>query len=156
MYVPIDKVSFRRFALDKLFSALISFLFELSIFYRMFRRLRHNPAKFVESFAAGASRYLMEIARTEEARFLAVIFAQTRQKNCANRDVDSYAKRIHPADNFRQPLLSQLLYKNPVFRQKPGVVYTNPLTEPSLDIRSVGTVELEPGNGLGNRILSNT
>ena len=119
----------------------------------MFGRLRDHPAAVVEALAPGAPADLVEIARTQDAGLLAVVLAEAREQDRADRHIDAHAERVGAADDLEQALLRELLDQHAVLGQQPGMVKGDAVLEPLADLRAVGAGKLETLNRTPDGIL---
>ena len=143
LLVPRHEVLLRRLALHDLLPADLRFLLQFQVLDDVLRRLRDDPAAVIEALAPGAPGDLVEIARGEDADFLAAELAELREEHRADRHVDADAERIGPADDLEQSLLRELFDEDAILWQEPGVVQTDAVPQPLLDLRTVGAAELE-------------
>ena len=107
----------------------------------------------VVPLAAGASADLVKIARTQDRGLLAVVLAEPRKQNGADRHVDADAQGVGTADHFEQPPLRQSFDQHAVFGQQARVVQSDAVTQPALDFRPVRAAEPIPLQRLGQRGL---
>ena len=124
---------------------LADFLVEFQVLDHVFRGLGHDPPPIVESFAPGPPADLMEIARAENASFLAVEFAEAGEQDGADGDVDADAQGVGAADDLEQAALGELFDEHAVLGEQTGVMHANALLEPRADVWPIGTGELESG-----------
>ena len=97
LLVPIDKILFRGFALDRLSAVFGRFFVQLDVFSRMIGRLRHDPAAIIETLAAGPSGNLMKIARAQNGGLLAIELAKPSKQHGADGHVNPGLQSVRPA-----------------------------------------------------------
>ena len=141
--VPVDKILFGWLPLHGFLAVARGLFRELEVLDDMLRRLRHDPALVIKTFAPSASADLMKIPRAQDAGLLAVILAQSREQHGADRHIDADAERVRAADDFEQTFLCELLDQHAILRQQPGVMQSDAVSQPLLDLRPVGTGELD-------------
>ena len=140
--VPVGEVVLGRLALDDLL-AVLRLLPEPQVLDDVLRGLRDDEAAVVEALAPGAPGDLVEVARGEDRRLLAVELAEAREEHGADRHVDADAERVGAADHLEQAALGELLDEHAVLRQQAGVVQADPLLQPLADVGAVGAREAE-------------
>ena len=110
------------------------------------RRLGDDEAAVVEALAPGAPGDLVEVARAQVRRLLAVELAQAGEEHRADRHVDARAERVGAADHLQQPALRELLDEHAVLREQPGVVQADAVPQPLADLGAVRAAEREAGD----------
>ena len=143
---------FRGFSFGGFLSVFGGLFLEFQVFNGVFGSLCDDPAAIVESLSARASAHLVKVARSEDAGLLPIVFAELREKHGANRHIDPHSQRVGPADHLEQPALGELLDEHPVLRQQSGVMQTDAVPEPFLDLRPVWAAELEPFQSMGENV----
>ena len=123
------------------------FFFGALVLDHVFRRLGDDVAFVVVALAAGAAGDLAEIAHGEDGGLLAVIFPELREDDGTDRDVDANAEGVGAADEFEQAFLRELLDEDTIFREEPGVVDADAVTEPAAHFLAVGAVETDAFEG---------
>ena len=116
-------------------------------------RLRHHEAAVVEALAPGAPGDLVEVARGEDGRLLAVELAEPREEHRADGHVDADAEGVGAADDLEQAALGELLDQHAVLRQQARVVQADALLEPLADVGAVRAGEAEALDRLRDRVL---
>ncbi|MGC4071077.1 MAG: hypothetical protein QM760_00875 [Nibricoccus sp.] len=112
--------------------------------------LDDDVADVVVALAAGAAGDLAEIADGENAGFLAVVFEKLGEDDGADGDVDADTEGVGAADELEKPFLRELLDEDAVAREQAGVVDADAVAEPALHFLSVGAVEADAFEGLGD------
>ena len=85
----------------------------------------------------------MEVTDREQARLGPIEFAQLRERDRADGDVDAHAKRVRAADDFEQAGLRQLLDHEAIFREHPCVVDAHAVMDPALQVLAERRVKAE-------------
>ena len=125
------------FAFLKLFACRSCFRFEFQILDDVFRCLCDNVTDIVETFAACAASYLVEVTGCQNGRLVATVLAELRKEHSADRNVHAHAERVRTANDFEQTLLCEFFAENTILRQEPCVMNADALLEPTLDIRTI-------------------
>ena len=107
----------------------------------MLRRLHDDITDRIKPAPPRPPRDLTKIPHTQNRRLLPVIFPQLRKYHRANRHIDPHAQRVRPADQFKQPLLRELLHQNPILRQQPRVMHAHAMPQPTLHFLAIRTRE---------------
>src|SRR5690606_29058351 len=110
-------------------------------------RLADDPAAIVEALPAGAARDLVEVADGDDARLLAVEFAELREEHGADGHVHAHAEGIGAADELEVAALREPLHEEAVLGQEPRVVDADAVEEPALELLAEGRVEAEVADG---------
>ena len=115
--------------------------------------LRHHVAALVEALAPGAAGDLVEVARREHRRLLAVVLREAAEEYRADGHVDPDPQRVGAADDLQQAALGELLGEHAVARQQTGVVDADAVLQPGADAGTVGRREAHVLDGRGQRLL---
>src|SRR5262249_10933428 len=118
LLVPIDKILFGWLPFECLFPIASCLFLEFQVLDGMFGRLRHDPTPVVEPLASSPSGNLVKIPGSQNGGFLSVKLAQTGQEHGPDRHVHARSQSVSTADNFEQPLLSELLHQHTVLGQE--------------------------------------
>ena len=152
-FIPGNEVSLRGLAFDELLSGFGGLFLELQVFDDMLRGLSNHPALVIEAFSAGPARDLVKIARGDDRRFFAVVFAETGQKDRADGHVDADSQGVGSANYFEESLLCELFHENPILRKEAGMMKADSVLQPFFEMGAVGAVEPEAVKPFGDRLF---
>jgi hypothetical protein len=115
--------------------------------------LHDDPARHVEAGPAGAAGDLVELARLEQPRLLAVVLGQRGEDDGADRHVDADAEGVGTADDLEQARLGQGLDQPAVLGQHAGVVDADAVPHEAGEGLAEAGGEPEVSDQLRDRVL---